>query len=121
MKIKISTRVVFIFKDYVIKIPISIRGYLQCKQEQCIWSKYGHLGLLGELNWYKKGIVCMKRYKPVKTVNHLDVFKVKNNIKEFDFDRCDLYKHSNWGKDDNGKRILIDYGINEEISKMYKV
>ena len=121
MKIKISTRVVLIFKDYVLKFPISLRGYLQCKQEEFIWEKYGHLGLLGELYWCKRGIVCMKRYKPVKQVHHLEVFKVKNNIEELDITMCDLHNFRNWGVDDNGKKILIDYGISELISKLYNI
>jgi hypothetical protein len=33
---------------------------------------------------------------------------------------CDLYNKANWGEL-NGKRYLIDYGINEEISKMYNL
>lgn len=121
MKIKISTRVVLIFDDYVLKFPISLRGYLQCKQEQYIWSNYKHLGLLGEIFWYKKGIVCMKKYRPIKKVFHLNVFKIKNNIDDLNIVMCDLYKPCNWGMDENGKHILIDYGINDEISKMYNL
>ena len=61
----------------------------------------------------------MKRYEPVNLVHHLDVFKIKNNIDEMNIINCDLYKTQNWGMDVNGKHILIDYGINEEVSKMY--
>lgn len=119
MKIKVSTRIVLLFKTFVIKIPVSYRGYLQGKNEKIIWDKYKHLGLLGELKWEKLGIVYMKRYEPVNLVNHLDVFKIKNNIDEMNIINCDLYKTQNWGVDENGKHILIDYGINEEVSKMY--
>ena len=121
MQIKMNTRIVFLFKDYVIKVPISIRGYLQCKQEEFIWSKYSHLGLLGELYWCKRGIVCMKRYKPVKKVHHLEVFKIKNNIEELDIVMCDLYNYRNWGLDDDGNKLLIDYGVSELISRMYNI
>jgi hypothetical protein len=120
MKIKVSTRVVFIFKDYVVKVPISLRGYLQCLQEAYIWDKYKHLNLVGELYWFKYGIVCMKRYDPIKAVDHYDIANVKGLIKELDIDMCDLYNKANWGEL-NGKRYLIDYGINEEISKMYNL
>lgn len=119
--IKVSTRVVLIFDDYVLKFPISLRGYLQCVQESYIWNKYKHLGLLGELYSFKYGIIKMKRYKPIKEVYHLNVFNIKNNIEELNIIMCDLYKKSNWGMDENGKHILIDYGINEEISKMYNL
>ena len=120
MKIKVSTRVVFIFKDYVVKVPISLRGYLQCKQEAYIWEKYSHLNVLGKLLSYKNGIVRMKRYEPLKELNYEAVQDVKDKIKEFDFYMCDLYKVANWGKEGN-KVVLIDYGINEEISKMYNL
>ena len=121
MKIKVSTRVVLIFENRVLKIPISLRGYLQCLQEAYIWDKYKHLNLIGELYWFKYGIVCMKRYEPLKEVLHLDVFRVKNNIEELNIVMCDLYNRANWGEDESGKKILIDYGINEEISKMYNL
>ena len=120
MKIKVSTRVVFIFKDHVVKVPISIRGYLQCKQEAFIWEKYNHLNVLGELLSYKNGIVRMKRYEPIAYVDYNDIANVKESIEELNIDNCDLYNKANWGQL-NGKRYLIDYGINEEISKMYNL
>ncbi len=120
MKIKVSTRVVFIFKDYVIKVPISLRGYLQCIQERNVWEKYKHLDLLGELYSYKRGIVKMKRYDPITYVDYNDIANVKESIEELNIDNCDLYNKANWGKL-NGKRYLIDYGVNEEISKMYNL
>ena len=120
MKIKVSTRVVFIFKDYVVKVPISLRGYLQCKQEAYIWEKYNHLNVLGELLSYKNGIVRMKRYEPIAYVDYNDIANVKESIEELNIDNCDLYNKANWGQL-NGKRYLIDYGINEEISKMYNL
>ena len=120
MKIKVSTRVVFIFKDYVVKVPISLRGYLQCKQEAYIWDKYNHLNVLGELLSYKNGIIRMKRYEPIAYVDYNDIANVKQLIEELNIDNCDLYNKANWGQL-NGKRYLIDYGINEEISKMYNL
>jgi len=120
MKIKISTRVVFIFKDHVVKVPISLRGYLQCIQERDLWDKYKDLGILGDLYSYKRGTIKMKRYNPINAVDHDDIANVKGLIKELDIDNCDLYNKANWGEL-NGKRYLIDYGINEEISKMYNL
>ena len=120
MNIKVSTRIVFIFKDYVVKVPISLRGYLQCIQELNVWEKYKHLDLLGELYSYKLGIIKMKRYDPIAYVDYNDIANVKESIEELNIDNCDLYNKANWGKL-NGKRYLIDYGVNEEISKMYNL
>jgi len=119
MKIKISTRLVLIFDDYVLKIPLSLRGHLQCINEQYLWNKYKETGLLGEFISYKNGIVKMKKYKPAKEINFTEVTNVKLKISELNFIYCDLLNYRNWGIDDNGKHILIDYGINEEIAKMY--
>jgi hypothetical protein len=120
MKIKVSTRVVFIFKDHVVKVPISLRGYLQCLQERNLWDKYKDLGILGELYSYKRGIIKMKRYNPIDSVDYTNVDLVKGLIEELDINNCDLYNKANWGEL-NGRRYLIDYGINEEISKMYNL
>ena len=119
MKICYSTRLVILIGKYAIKIPLSYRGYLQCKNELKIYDTYHHLNILGSL--YKEfwGIVIMKRYQPVEVIPDELVYGIKYLIPEFDIQRCDLYNPANWGKDGN-EYVLIDYGINEEISKMYK-
>jgi hypothetical protein len=118
--IRISTRVVFIFKNFVIKFPISKRGYLQGKNERFIWNKYKKLNLLVPLKWEKFGIVCQEKCSSVgvNDWSSKNVRLVKNLIPEFDIDNCDLYNRKNWGvyKD---SVVLLDYGVNEEISKMY--
>jgi hypothetical protein len=126
--IKYSTRLVFLIGNIVIKIPLSKRGYLQCKNEKRMWDKYKHLNVLGKLYWEWNGIICMKKYKPTNVLinqneanNFIDtVVGVKHLIPEFDIDRCDLYRAENWGIDGDDY-VLIDYGINEEISKLYEV
>ena len=118
MKIRYSTRLVFIFKTFVIKIPISKRGYLQCKNEKKLYDKYKHLNLLGELYWEHYGIISMKRYNTVDLIEDNIVYDTKDKISELNIVRCDLFNPMNWGIDNN-KYILIDYGINEDISKMY--
>lgn len=118
--VKVSTRIVFIFKKFVIKIPISYRGYLQCKNEKILFDKYKNLDLLAELYWEKFGVICMKKYNLSKERSYEQIFKVKEKIKELDIDNCDLFKINNWGIENN-KYYLIDYGINERISKMYKI
>ncbi len=126
--IKYSTRLVFLIGNIVIKIPLSKRGYLQCKNEKRMWDKYKHLNVLGKLYWEWNGIICMKKYKPTNVLinqneanNFIDtVVGVKHLIPEFDIDKCDLYRAENWGIDGDDY-VLIDYGINEEISKLYEV
>ena len=119
MKIRISTRLVLLIGKYVYKFPISKRGYLQGKNETKIWYKYKYLNLLGYLHWEYFGIVCMKRYEPCIQIPEHIVTSIKKTISEFDIDNCDLYNHKNWGVEQN-KYYLIDYGINEYISKLYK-
>jgi hypothetical protein len=119
MKIKISTRVVLLFKNIVVKIPISYRGYLQCKNEKFIWDKYKDTGMLAELHSEIFGIIVMKRYNSANRVPDYVVKGLKSKISEFDIPNCDLYRKDNWGMTENLGHILIDYGINEKISKMY--
>ena len=124
--IRYSTRLVLLLGKIVIKIPLSKRGYLQCKNEKKMWDKYKHLNVLGKLYWEWNGIICMKKYKPTNVLinqneahNFIDtVVGVKHMIPEFDIDKCDLYRADNWGRLGNDY-VLIDYGINEEISKLY--
>jgi hypothetical protein len=93
-----------------------------------MWDKYKHLNVLGKLYWEWNGIICMKKYKPTNVLinqneanNFIDtVVGVKHLIPEFDIDKCDLYRAENWGIDGDDY-VLIDYGINEEISKLYEV
>jgi len=120
MKIKISTRIVFIFKKYVLKFPIDRRGFLQGKNEKMIWEKYQNCSKLCPLKWERFGIVCQEKCDPIEKndFNLNTVLEIKNRIKEFQFKNCDLYNRKNWGMI-QGNQVLCDYGINEKISKMY--
>jgi hypothetical protein len=114
--IRFSSRLVFILPKVVIKIPIDKRGYLQGKNESKLYNKYKHTKLLGELISEFCGVVIMKRYKPLSSkLNKHEVNKVKQTISELNIKNCDLYNQDNWGEG----HILIDYGINEHISKLY--
>lgn len=121
MRIKISTRLVFLIGKKVYKFPISRRGYLQCKNEKQIWDKYKNLNVLGEIYWEKFGIVCMKRYYNIDYIKSINVINVKESIPELNIDRCDLFNYKNWACDEYCNIKLIDYGINEYISKLYKL
>ena len=124
--IRYSTRLVFLIGKIVIKIPLSKRGYLQGKNEKRMWDKYNNLNILGKLYWEWNGIICMRRYKPANVlINQNESLKfidtvvgVKHMIPEFDIDKCDLYRAENWGRLGNDY-VLIDYGINEEVSNLY--
>lgn len=117
--LKYSTRIVIVFDNVVVKIPISRRGYLQGLNEKKIWDKYNKYGLLAELKWMFMGIVCQKRYDTVVSIPNIVVSVIKELMPEFDFDNCDLYNPANWGI--YGKKyILLDYGINKHIANLYK-
>ena len=122
MKIKISTRVVFMIGKYVIKIPIDRRGYLQGKNESKLWSKTEYRYYIAPLIWEKFGIVCQKRCKKLSPYETkwlpIQVKKIKEKIPELNIDNCDLWNKDNWGWYEYSM-VLLDYGINEKISKMY--
>tara|TARA_R110000751_G_scaffold239698_1_gene340349 strand:- start:390 stop:686 length:297 start_codon:yes stop_codon:yes gene_type:complete len=98
---------------------MSRRGYLQSKNEKVLWNKYKTAHLLGALRWEFIGIVCMKRYNPIAEIPHANVLIVKSRIKELNIDRCDLYNPKNWGIENN-EYYLIDYGISQYISSLYR-
>lgn len=119
--IRISTRLVFLIGKRVYKFPLSKRGYLQSVNEEKIWDKYKHTNLIGTLYWMKFGVVCMRRYNSVKEIESINVINIKKSIPELNVERCDLFNYKNWACDENFNIKLIDYGINEEISKLYKL
>ncbi len=118
VSIKYSTRLVIIFNNVVVKIPISRKGYLQGLNEKKIWDKYKNITSLAELKWVCMGVVCQKRYESIDEIPQLEVGKIKKIIPEFNFNNCDLRNPQNWGV--KGKKyILLDYGINEKIASLY--
>jgi hypothetical protein len=117
--IKYSTRLVFILRNVVIKIPVSRKGYLQGLNEKRIWDKYNNVTSLAELKWMCMGIVCQKRYNTVSSISNNVVIRIKELIPEFDFNNCDLHNPENWGIDDK-TYILLDYGVNKYIAGLYK-
>jgi len=117
MKIRISTRVVFITKRYVLKIPIDRRGWLQGINERKLWSKYQSTNLVPTL-WGLGGIVCQPKASKPSTFRTRDVKRIKGEIPELNVTNCDLHNIDHWGTY-AGRLVLVDYGITEEISKMY--
>ena len=117
--IKISTRIVFLIKDRAYKFPVSRRGYLQGKQESLIWKKYKDTGFFAPLIWECFGIVCQERVRSLDKFSDTRLELIRNTISELNIENCDLHNIANWGlyKD---LPVLLDYGINERISTMYK-
>jgi len=118
MNIKISTRVVLLIGKYAIKIPIDRRGYLQGKNEGELYKKYKRYPYLAPLVWEKVGIVCQERCRELDVFDACVVTEVKALMPELDIDNCDLYNKENWGIHKE-HQVLLDYGINQSISKMY--
>ena len=116
--IKISTRLVILIFGYAIKIPFDKRGYLQGKNEAKIWAKYNKYCDLAPLVWECFGVVCQKRCSKLEVFDSCAVTELKALISEFNIDNCDLYNKHNWGMY-KGIQVLLDYGIDERISKMY--
>mgnify|MGYP001388457711 CR=1 FL=1 len=119
IKIKLSTRLVILTKTKAYKIPFDFRGYLQGKNEGKIWNKYKKTKLLAPLIWERLGFVCQKRVNLVEFIDAKQIKNIKKIIPIFNFNNCDLYNSQNWGIY-RGKIVLLDYGINKRISKMYK-
>jgi hypothetical protein len=116
--IKISTRLVVMGKSKVLKIPVDYRGYLQGKNEGKLWEEYKYKNILQPVIWECFGIVLQKRAEPVESISTSNVKKIKSIIKQLDINNCDLHNPENWGMY-KGKLLLLDYGIDEKISKMY--
>lgn len=120
MQIRISTRVVLLVGSYAIKIPVDRRGWLQGLNEIYLYDKYACIGQLAPLVWWVGGVVVQRRCKPlpVRLVKYY-ARRIKENIPELNVRLCDLYQPNNWGVY-RGKVVLLDYGITEEVSRMYK-
>lgn len=119
MQVKVSTRVVLVFKSFVVKLPISKRGYLQGKNEGKLYDKYKDTQRLAQLKWERFGIVCMKRYDVCTSIPFTVVKRYKDSMSELNVTHCDLHNHKNWGLREGKYYILLDYGIDERVSKMY--
>lgn len=118
--LRYSTRIVLMGFRKVYKIPISRRGYLQGKQEAKLYRSVNDHGkkFLAKLHWEHMGVVCQERLNPCYYVDPIEVSNIKFVIPELDIDNCDLNNPLNWGYR-GGYKLLLDYGNNSEISKMY--
>ena len=60
----------------------------------------------------------MEKYELSDTLPLDNIIKIKKQISELNIENCDLHVLKNWGVKLD-EYYLIDYGINEKISKMY--
>jgi len=117
--IKVSTRLVIITRSKAFKIPLDRRGWLQGINEGKVWEEYKESGYLAPLLWSWGGFVCMERVRPTDYVPPYLIANVKDKIPALDIVNCDLRRLENWGEH-NGRTVLLDYGVDERISKLYK-
>lgn len=118
---RISTRLAILLKNIVIKIPLEYKGMLQGVNEKMIWKKYKDVAPLAELKCECLGIVIQKRYKHVDYIPMEEVDKIKAIIPEFQFENGDLWNYENWGLNEQGNYILLDYGNSEYVASLYKI
>ena len=77
--------------------------------------------MLAPVIWECWGIVCQERCQPISGLSpsrKRKVKEIKRLTPQLDIDNCDLYNYQNWGKRKN-RLVLLDYGIDETISKLY--
>lgn len=127
-----STRKAFKVFEYVIKIHKHSLGYKQSKNELDIYNKMLKKGLndlFAQTYYVDESISIQKYYKPVELRDN-QTFKlnIKKDLKllpnkyeevlhllEREFDCFDLQDTSNYGLNEQGKLIFIDYGMTTSL------
>lgn len=127
-----STRKVFKVSEYVIKIHKHNLGYKQSKNELIIYKKMWEKGfneLVAQTYYVDESLSIQKYYKPIALRNNqsykLDMKKdtklFPNKYEEIlklleeEFDCFDLEDTSNYGLNEQGKLIFIDYGMTKKL------
>ena len=126
-----STRKVYKYKNLVIKKHLHEIGYLQSKKEQEIYSEMNRKGkghCLAPVLYtdHKLSIQPFYRPLPLKNGETYDIElktdgrstnALRECIKEIDkhYDGFDLLDSGNYGLNQNGNLILIDYGMTKKL------
>ncbi|MGO4936498.1 hypothetical protein ACTQ54_02505 [Fundicoccus sp. Sow4_H7] len=127
-----STRKAYHVSDYVIKVNIHPLGYDQSKNEFEIYTamaKQSQDSLLAQTFYVDDHISIQKYYKPLELIDnqsyeidlkehaHLipDSFVQTLNVLDKTFDCFDLKDSGNFGLDDEGKLVFIDYGMTKSL------
>ncbi|MFJ8090125.1 protein kinase [Lysinibacillus sp. NPDC095746] len=127
-----STRKVYRVLDYVIKVHLHPIGYKQSKNELEIYTSMADKGLdrlFAQTYYVDEFISVQKYYKPLELKNNQSYeVKVEENrrlipnlfdevleILDKNFDCFDLIDSSNYGLNNDGKLVFIDYGMTKKL------
>lgn len=116
--IKISTRLVLLIGNWVVKIPIDRRGFLQCKNEKRLSREWSDKLPLLPIHKSIGPVLIQRRVHPLHGAPLETIQLLKSRIPEFQFDNCDLHNPENWGLTSRGP-VLLDYGIDPYIATLY--
>lgn len=127
-----STRKVYRFMDYVVKLHLHQLGYRQSKNEMEIYNSMVERGLadlFAETYYTDESIAIQKYNKPIEMRDnqsfeidleqeaHLlpDRYEEVLHILDKEFDCFDLRDSSNYGLNEQGKLTFIDYGMTKTL------
>ena len=127
-----STRKVYRVSDYVIKVHLHPIGYNQSQNEFEIFTEMANKSLdslLAQTYYFDDLISIQKYYAPLELIDnqsyeislenhsHLipDSFEKVLNELDRNFDCFDLKDSSNFGLDNEGKLVFIDYGMTKSL------
>ncbi|MEB2282693.1 protein kinase [Lysinibacillus xylanilyticus] len=127
-----STRKVYRVLDYVIKVHLHPIGYKQSINELEIYTSMADKGLdrlFAQTYYVDEFISVQKYYKPLELKNNQSYeVKVEENrrlipnlfdevleILDKNFDCFDLIDSSNYGLNNDGKLVFIDYGMTKKL------
>lgn len=127
-----STRKVYRVLDYVIKVHLHPIGYKQSKNELEIYTSMADKGLdrlFAQTYYVDEFISVQKYYKPLELKNNQSYeVKVEENrrlipnlfdevleILDKNFECFDLIDSSNYGLNNDGKLVFIDYGMTKKL------
>ncbi len=127
-----STRKVYRISDYVIKKHLHPLGYKQSLQELEIYNSMVDKGfneLFAEVYYVDERFAVQKYYKPIEMKYNqsfdIDVMReahlIPNKYEDIlnllgkDYDNFDIKDSGNYGLNDEGKLVFIDYGMTKTI------
>jgi len=124
-----TTRFVFILSSKkALKIAGNIQGIAQNKKEVEIYTKTDNKELFAKVydaaddgRW----VIC-ELVKPEDPYSisfvHNDIFndeQYQNTINELKLNKKEIRNPSQWGKNTDGKSVILDYGIDDEVEKKF--
>ncbi|GEN32099.1 hypothetical protein HNQ35_002550 [Cerasibacillus quisquiliarum] len=127
-----STRKAFKFSHYVIKLHLHPIGHKQSQNELKIYNVMNENGLhelFAETYYVDKKFSIQKYYHPlelidnqsfeINTTQHANLlpnrYEEVLDLLDKDFDSFDLKDSSNYGLNEEGKLIFIDYGMSKKL------